>query len=141
MTPPVPQRASALAPELQLGDPEVGTIHAEFVELLDAMDSAADDETFIAAMDIWIAHTEQHFAQEESWMEAADFGPRHCHTGHHRHVLEVAGLVRAKVADEGRFDLGRRLIVELRDWFAHHVTTMDSMMVNHLRERGIAHAA
>jgi hemerythrin len=140
MTPPVPPRACALAPELHLGDPEVDTIHAEFVQLVDAMDSAAD-EAFLAAMDAWIVHTEQHFAQEESWMEATDFGPRHCHTGHHRHVLDVAGLVRAKVADEGRFDLGRRLIVEVREWFAHHVRTMDSMMVNHLRERGIAHAA
>jgi hemerythrin len=140
MTPPAPHRAPALTPELQLGDPEVDTIHAEFVELVDLMDSATD-EAFVAAMDTWIAHTEQHFAQEESWMEATDFGPRHCHTGHHRHVLEVAALVRAKVADEGRFDLGRRLIIEVRDWFAHHVTTMDSMMVNHLRARGIANAA
>lgn len=140
MTSSVPPGTPALAPDLQLGDPEVDTIHAEFVQLLDLIDGATD-EAFVAAMDTWIAHTEQHFAQEESWMEATDFGPRHCHTGHHRHVLEVAGLVRAKVADEGRFDLGRRLLGEVRDWFAHHVATMDSMMVNHLRERGIAHAA
>jgi hemerythrin len=139
MTPSAPQCTPTLAPDLQLGDPAVDTIHAEFVQLLDLMDSATD-EAFIAAMDNWIAHTEQHFAQEESWMEATDFGPRHCHTGHHRHVLDVAGLVRAKVADEGRFDLGRRLLGEVRDWFAHHVRTMDSMMVNHLREHGIAHA-
>lgn len=140
MTLSAPPCTPALAPDLQLGDPEVDTIHAEFVHLLDLTDRAADED-MIAALDVWIAHTEQHFAQEESRMEAADFGPRHCHTGHHRHVLHVAGLVRAKMADEGRFDLGRRLVIELRDWFAHHVTTMDSMMVSHLREHDTSHVA
>ncbi|WP_233870384.1 hemerythrin domain-containing protein [Paraburkholderia adhaesiva] len=140
MTLSVPQCAPALAPDLQLGHPEVDTIHAEFVQLLDLTDSATD-EAFIAALDAWIAHTEQHFAQEESWMEATDFGPRHCHAGHHRHVLQVAGLVRTKIVDEGRFDLGRQLVREAREWFAHHVATMDAMMVNHLREHGMAHVA
>lgn len=140
MTPSSPQCTPALAPDLQLGDPEVDTIHAEFVHLLDLADRATDEE-LIAALDVWIDHTRQHFAQEESWMEATGFGPRHCHAGQHGHVLHVSGLVRAKMADEGRFDLGRRLVSELRDWFAHHVTTMDSMMVSHLREHGISHVA
>lgn len=140
MTPSAHPCAPALTPDLQLGDTEVDAIHAECIQLLDLAASAAD-EALVAAPAAWIAHTEQHFAQEESWMEATGFGPRHCHAGHHRHVLDVSGLVRARMADEGRFDLARRLVSELREWLVHHVTTMDSMMVSHLREHGMAHVA
>jgi len=141
MTLPAPQcTPPALAPDLQLGDPTVDTIHAEFVQLLDLTDRARDDE-LVAALDALIEHTEHHFAQEETWMEATNFGPLHCHAGQHRHVLDVARLVRTKIAEESRYDLGRRLVVELRDWFANHVATMDSMMVSHLREHGLSHTA
>ncbi|SDD90844.1 hemerythrin-like metal-binding domain protein [Paraburkholderia lycopersici] len=114
-------------------------LHAGFVELLDAA-ASAPDETFVAALDVWAAHTQQHFAQEESWMEAMAFGPRHCHAGQHRHVLQVVDEVRRQIVDEGRFDTGRQLVGELRDWFAWHVKTMDSLMVESLRECGIAQA-
>jgi hemerythrin-like metal-binding protein len=135
-----PERIPALAPDLQLGDPTVGTIHAEFIYLLDATERAPDDE-LAAALGALIEHTEHHFAQEEAWMEATNFGPLHCHAGHHRHVLDVARLVRTKIAEENRYDLGRRLVAELRDWFAHHVATMDSMMVSHLHEHGLPQTA
>jgi hemerythrin-like metal-binding protein len=115
-------------------------MHAGFVQLLDAAASAAD-EALAPALDAWIAHTREHFAQEEAWMDEMDFGPRHCHAGQHRHVLNVAGAVRRQVAEEGRYAVGRQLVSELRDWFAWHVKTMDSMMVESLRECGIAHGA
>lgn len=115
-------------------------MHTEFIRLLDLTDSATD-ESLIAALDAWISHTKQHFSQEESWMEAMDFGPRHCHAGQHRHVLHVADMVRREMVANGRFDLGWRLVRELREWFAHHVRTMDLIMVGHMRENGIPQVA
>jgi hemerythrin-like metal-binding protein len=140
MTLSAPRRSPALSPDLQLGEPMTDAMHAEFVELLDEAACAAD-EALVAALDAWIAHTRQHFAQEEAWMEEMDFGPRHCHAGQHRHVLYAAGEVRRQIAEEGRFAIGRQRVSELREWFAGHVRTMDSMMVESLRECGIAHAA
>ena len=115
------------------------TMHAEFVALLDALTRATDD-TWLRAFDAWAAHTKQHFAQEETWMEAMHFAARHCHASQHRHVLNVAGEVRRQVADEGRFDTGRQLVGELHEWFVWHVKSMDALMVEALRERGIAKA-
>ncbi|MEM5388404.1 hemerythrin domain-containing protein [Paraburkholderia phymatum] len=129
-----------LPPDLQLGEPITDATHSEFIRLLDVADSASD-ESLIASFDAWIAHTNEHFAQEESWMEALDFGPRHCHAGQHHHVLHVVDAVRSEMTDNGRFDLGRRLLSELRVWFAHHVRTMDAMMVAYMQEHGIPQAA
>jgi len=127
--------SNGLPEELQLGEPVTDATHAEFVQLLDAV-ARADDAGFLAAMDEWIDHTRHHFAQEDSWMEAMSFGPRHCHAGEHKHVLAVAVAVRDKVAKDGELGLGRRLVAELSGWFDHHVRSMDAMMVSHMRENG-----
>ncbi len=137
MSSPVASSPSLLPPELQLGEPVTDAMHTEFVRLLDLAHDAPD-AALVEALDAWIAHTREHFAQEERWMEALEFGPRHCHAGQHRHALHVAGLVRDEIAQNARFDLGRRLIGELREWFAFHVKTMDSMMIGHMRETGVA---
>ena len=139
MTSHATRPSPTLAPDLQLGEPMTDTMHAEFVALLDAL-ARATDETWVGAFDAWVAHTKQHFAQEETWMEEMNFAPRHCHASQHRHVLNVAGEVRVQVADVGRFDTGRQLVGELREWFAWHVKSMDAFMVEALREHGIAKA-
>lgn len=129
-----------LPPDLRLGEPITDATHVEFMRLLDAA-NMAPDEALPVALDEWIAHTQEHFAQEESWMEAMDFGPRHCHAAQHRHVLDIADRVREKLTNEGRIDLARELIGALHEWFAHHVQTMDAMMVASMLERGEAHVA
>ncbi len=129
--------SAGLPAELHLGEPVTDATHAEFVQLLDAT-ARASDEQFLASMDEWIDHTRHHFAQEEQWMEAMNFGPRHCHAGEHQQVLAVAVAVRDKVAQENMLELGRRLVGELSGWFDHHVRTMDTMMVEHMRENGFS---
>lgn len=135
MTDSVSLSSAGLPADLHLGEPVTDATHAEFVQLLDAV-ARASDEDFLAAMDAWIDHTRHHFAQEEQWMEAMGFGPRHCHAGEHKHVLDVAAAVRDKVAQENNLDLGRRLIGELPGWFGHHVKSMDAMMVEHMLANG-----
>lgn len=137
MTDPTPLSSAGLAPELHLGEPVTDATHAEFTLLLAATARATDD-AFLAAFDEWIDHTRHHFGQEEAWMEAMGFGPRHCHAGEHKQVLAVAEAVRAKVAEAGELELGRRLVAELSGWFAHHVRSMDAVMVSHMRENGFS---
>ncbi|CAJ6869813.1 cation-binding hemerythrin HHE family protein [Burkholderia pseudomallei] len=45
----------------------------------------------------------------------------------------MAADVREKLARDAQFELGRRLLVEVAEWFDQHVRTMDSMMVSHLK--------
>lgn len=127
--------SEGLPEALRLGEPVTDATHAEFLQLLDAA-ARADDAGFLPAYDAWIDHTRHHFAQEEQWMEAMGFGPRHCHAGEHQQVLAVAQAVRDKVAEEGETSLGRRLVCELSGWFDHHVKSMDTMMVEHMQANG-----
>jgi len=127
--------SEGLPEALRLGEPVTDATHAEFLQLLDAA-ARADDAGFLEAYDAWIDHTRHHFAQEEQWMEAMGFGPRHCHAGEHQQVLAVAQAVRDKVAEEGGVSLGRRLVGELSGWFDQHVKSMDAMMVEHMQANG-----
>lgn len=133
-TPDLPD-SSALPDTLRLGEPVTDATHAEFVLLLEAAARAGDD-AFLAALDEWIDHTRYHFGQEEAWMEAMAFAPRHCHRTEHEQVLRVADAVRAKVADENDFETGRRLVAEMSGWFDLHVKQKDAQMVAYMRENG-----
>ncbi|AHI64194.1 bacteriohemerythrin [Burkholderia thailandensis] len=124
--------SNELKPELRLDDPFVDAVHTEFVQLLDAA-ARADDAHFLQAYDAWIDHCRQHFEREERWMASTKFGPQYCHAADHNEVLKVAAAVREKVAGDAQFELGRRLLAEASEWFDHHVRTMDSMMVSHLK--------
>ena len=42
--------------------------HREFIELLNRL-ADAPDETMLPVLDEFIEHTEEHFAQEQRWME------------------------------------------------------------------------
>ncbi|CAJ0794234.1 Bacteriohemerythrin [Ralstonia condita] len=124
---------------LQLGDAATDANHAEFCALLNAVSDASDTD-FIPALDAFIDHTEHHFAEENGWMDAADFPPRHCHHGEHDNVLALCREVRKRAA-AGEMELGRRLVAELPAWFAQHVDVMDRMMTMYLAQmRDTAHA-
>ncbi len=129
---PMQDLSTELKPELKLDDPFVDAVHTEFVQLLDAA-ARADDAHFLQAYDAWIDHCRQHFEREERWMASTKFGPQYCHAADHDEVLKVAAAVRDKVARDAQFELGRRLLAEVSEWFDHHVRTMDSMMVSHLK--------
>lgn len=119
---------------LQLGDAATDANHAEFCTLLNAVADASDAQ-FIAALDAFIAHTEMHFADENAWMDAVEFPPRHCHRGEHDNVLALCREVRKRAA-AGDMELGRRLVAELPAWFAQHVDVMDRMMTTYLAQFG-----
>lgn len=138
--------SEGLPDALRLGEPVTDATHAEFLQLLDAA-ARASDADFLAAFDAWIEHTRHHFEQEEQWMEAMQFGPRHCHTNEHQGVMAVVKAVRDKVAEEqadpegpgkGGLSLGRRLVDELSGWFDNHVKSMDTMMVEHMKANGFS---
>jgi hemerythrin len=119
--------------ELELGDDRIDETHREFVEMVNAVGSASDDQ-MLAMVDALIAHTEEHFGQEQRWMAATDFPPTHCHLDEHAGVLEAMRETRNYVA-EGKVHVGRVLANELGAWFRSHAATMDTMLAQWLKSR------
>ena len=136
MTDPTPLSSAGTAPELHLGEPVTDATHAEFTLLLAATARATDDAFRRPSTS---GSTTPAIISAGRGLDGSDgLGPRHCHAGEHKQVLAVAEAVRAKVAEAGELELGRRLVAELSGWFAHHVRSMDAMMVSHMRENGFS---
>ncbi|MBR7793509.1 hemerythrin domain-containing protein [Undibacterium sp. FT147W] len=112
---------------LSLSYAPMDDIHHEFVELCAAL-SENNPDTFIQRLDALIAHSIEHFEQENCWMEETAFPPAGCHRQEHEAVLEVMREVRRRVEEEGDTELAARLAEELPHWFEHHVDTMDNML-------------
>lgn len=108
--------------------------HREFIELLNRLADAADAD-MLGVLDEFIAHTEQHFTQEQRWMEQMAFPPLACHAREHDGVLETAHEVRRRVAaGEARF--GRVLARAVAEWFADHAGSMDHVLALYMKEKG-----
>ena len=119
---------------LSLDLPLMDDTHREFVDLLAAVEAAADD-TVITAWRTLIDHTQQHFDQEDRWMRETRFAAGNCHSVQHKVVLDVMreGLERA---EGGELELLRLMVGELAQWFPQHAQSMDAGLALHLRSVG-----
>lgn len=117
--------------KLALGVDRMDDTHREFVDLLNTL-HAASDEDYIALLDQFIEHTVAHFEQEKRWMTEIEFPPAHCHLDEHEGVLNIMRDVRKMVA-EGKREVGRVLTRELAPWFENHAATMDATLAFFLR--------
>jgi hemerythrin len=110
--------------------------HQEFVTLCAAL-SADSQSSYLERLDALIAHSIEHFEQENQWMKDSGFGPAACHQREHDAVLEVMQEVRKRV-EAGESDLGKTLAEELPHWFEHHVDTMDIMLARFMANEDAA---
>jgi len=108
--------------------------HREFVDLLNRV-AAAPEHELLTSLDEFITHTEEHFGQEERWMQEFAFPPLHCHQGEHANVLEVIREVRRRVAD-GQVHLGKTLTDAIAEWFPQHAGSMDAVLAMYMKEIG-----
>lgn len=118
--------------KLVLGLEPMDRTHVEFVDaynrLLNVSGAALLDE-----MDAFIAHSVEHFDQENRWMEKIGFPG--CHKAEHDRVLAVCRDVRKRM-ERGDDALGRQLIQELPLWFDNHVATMDAALSAYIESIG-----
>ena len=77
---------------LELGLERMDDTHREFVDQLNALGEAGDED-MMACFDAFYAHAVAHFEQENEWMRSIAFPPIHCHTAEHE-VEDVAAAVR-----------------------------------------------
>jgi len=122
------------SPQHELGVPRMDATHREFVDLVNALHDAPDND-MLAALDALLAHTVEHFAQENHWMELLAFPPAHCHLPEHEGILQVTREVREMIVDE-KYEIGRVLARELAPWFENHAATMDNMLALFIQARG-----
>ena len=120
--------------ELVLDEGVIDDTHKEFVDLLNRMYDAPDDQ-LLAILDEFIAHTESHFAQEQRWMEELAFPPLSCHVNEHEGVMEITREVRQRTVD-GDTRYGKVLAQGIAEWFANHAATMDLMLAQYIKQCG-----
>ena len=100
--------------------------HQEFVDLLAVVVRSSDNEI----MGHWhalIVHTDQHFGQEDNWMQRTRFSSSNCHSVQHQVILQVMreGQQRGKKGDLG---VVRQMAHELGIWFPQHAQSMDAAL-------------
>lgn len=124
--------------ELLTRQPQMDATHREFVDHLAQVEAVLGepDEVLLPRYDALLAHTIEHFAQEDRWMAALGFAPQNCHSVQHTQVLAVLQDVRRQHVAEGKTDLIGRLLPELMQWFEHHAQAADAGLAGYMEEVG-----
>jgi hemerythrin-like metal-binding protein len=129
-----PNTALEWSPALCVGDDRMDDTHAEFVELLNQLLDMPTDEQ-MPLYKAFLAHTVEHFAQEERWMLATGFSADNCHAAHHATILETMRAVEMHY-EQGDTDVITRLAEALAEWFPQHAASMDAGLALHLKSVG-----
>jgi len=123
MTPVATEPAAAVSlpwsPELALQHAELDATHQEFVALLGQTELAPDDG-LMERLQALFEHTVEHFAMEDSWMQASAFAPVNCHGMQHRVVIQTLEELLRRGREDGDLALVREILPELGKWFAQH---------------------
>jgi hemerythrin len=133
-----------------LGYTPMDETHREFVEIVNAMLSASEQD-FAGHLDAFLIHAEAHFSQERDWMAATGFPAMDCHVDEHNAVLKSVREVKDFLAGGGAVAVARTLAEELVRWFPGHADYMDASLAQWLVKkrlggtpvvlrRGIAHS-
>lgn len=123
--------------DLRLDQPRMDLTHREFVDALAEVERLldADPAARRQAYEALLAHTVEHFAQEDRWMDALGFAPQNCHAYQHAGVLEVMREVLRR-ADADDWMPMRIVVAELAAWFPQHARMMDAALAQTMAERG-----
>jgi len=115
-----------------LGVPVMDGYHHEFLAILSAL-ATMPNGVFTTLFTELVRHTHEHFAQEEQLMRATDFPAMHEHLNEHKRVLGDLEAMLSRV-QRGRIKMAREFIKNgMPDWFALHLSTMDSALAAHLK--------
>ena len=116
------------------GDARMDDTHGAFVQHLNAiLTTPGRDQLPLYRQ--FVAHTVDHFAQEERWMVATGFAPDNCHAQHHATILDTLHAVEAHFL-QGDNQIIQRLAEALAEWFPQHAATMDRGLALHLAAVG-----
>lgn len=109
-----------------LGHEQMDDLHEEFVGLVGRLQIASNEE-IESLLDALLAHAQQHFGEEDRWMESTGFPPRDCHMKEHASVLASIQQVHDQAA-MGIYVFCRPFANELANWFPGHADQLDSAL-------------
>lgn len=136
-TPEAPTSAAAgltWNPRLHTGDHRMDDTHEEFVDMLNRLLATPPAEQLPLYRE-FVAHTVEHFAQEERWMLATGFSADNCHASHHATILETLNAV-VDHYQQGDTEIIGRLAEALVEWFPQHAASMDAGLAQHMKDVG-----
>lgn len=119
---------------LLTGDARMDSTHEEFAQLLNQILALPQDQQ-LPLFQTFLQHTQEHFAQEDRWMQATGFTADNCHTEQHQMVLETMQSV-VDHYQQGQADMVSRMCLALAQWFDGHAVSMDAGLSQHLRAVG-----
>lgn len=134
--PPTPNLADGLpwSDKLATGDAKMDDTHHEFIVQLNAiLDTPMRDQ--LPLYRAFLAHTVEHFAQEERWMLAIGFAADNCHASHHATILDTMRAVEDHYC-QGDNAIIQRLAEALVEWFPQHAATMDAGLAQYMAQVG-----
>ncbi|MBK7900371.1 MAG: hemerythrin family protein [Azonexus sp.] len=117
-----------------LGVADMDVTHQEFVDLADALATAADAD-FPTRFAELREHTRKHFEHEARLMRRCRFPAIGEHESEHLRVLGELAHLAARV-DGGRLTMARAYVEGMPQWFANHLVTMDAALAGCLKAKG-----
>jgi len=117
--------------DLHTGDSRMDDTHEEFVTMLHQLLATPQDQHLPLYKSL-LAHTVEHFAQEDRWMLATGFSADNCHAGQHATILETMRAVEVHY-EGGDTEIITRLAEALAEWFPGHANSMDAGLALHLK--------
>ena len=118
--------------ELAVGVPSIDEAHHEFVDLLNALPEASDADFSRLFLEL-VAHSHEHFAEEERMMERTSFPVIAVHKAEHERVLAELKEIQ-QLLEEGDFVSARAYVKDqLSAWFVLHRNTMDYVTAAHIQ--------
>lgn len=102
--------------------------HEEFYRVVFNL-LTCDNANAGAAMNAFEAHAQEHFDEEEQWMNDTGFPPRECHADEHAAVMKSVKSVQQALSDgTADADTVRDLAAHLFQWFPGHADYMDAAL-------------
>lgn len=118
---------------LLLGYGPMDGTHREFVEVVSALQAAADHE-LAQRLDAVLDHLDRHFSEEATWMRETAYPAAECHVDEHGAVQASGRDVRQALAS-GNTELCRRFADELAKWFPGHADYLDAPLAQWLSKK------
>lgn len=111
----------------------MNTVHDEEAEILNSLEAllakeTADMQSIEDTLQQLLAHTKQHFANEEQLMHEVSFPALMMHEAEHHRVLnEMQTIIKNWQLNKDNAILKSYFLDTLQVWLMHHINTMDTM--------------
>lgn len=121
-------------PHIHLGHEAMDRTHDELHALIEQAAECKDAAGLATALDGIIEHTEQHFKQEEEWMEQCQFKLIKEHLAEHRQLMGEMNMMKKRLRPMTKGLVYSFIQEKLPDWLAMHLQKMDSLLASELNK-------